>query len=552
MDALIAMVNTDDAFLRFKVVAALEKLRREHPSLTFKADGIEERALREGRKYFNRLGLHHNLFVKESLPRDSLLATALTEKLNRTVDRIYRLLGLLYPWKDIAAARWAIEHGDNRARASALEYLDNLLSTPLRHNVLPALEDMPHEEKVRKGNLLLRTRPRDVEETLLELINDDDQVVAAVAIDLVGQKELWSLADDVEHVLAHRDARDWHVFESASWTLAARRLTERRRHDRWVEPLPAVTLAERLRALPLFASVSVDELFRMAGTGQQIRHDAGTTLLREGAVPESLHLLLDGRVIASERRAGAREIEPPTALGFEEALDGCLMAETVRTTGQAVTLTIRAEQFRGLLSDNTDLVQGLFRTLAERRGAKPGFLATDASEEIERLAGPLTPIQKALALQRVPLFSHVSGAEMLYLAAIATQVDLEKDTVLSDETGPFGLGILLSGELALTTPDSPAPVATAQPGDAVGVYETLAGLEADPRFEHLRLLVTEPGSALRIDRDDLFDLLGQRPDMLQQIFAAIFDRPTPEARAKRPAGSRITPGPAPVGPRASG
>ena len=125
----------------------------------------------------------------------------------RTVDRIYRLLGLLYPWKDVAAAPWSIEHGDQRTRANALEYLDNVLSTPLRHRVLPVLEEMPLEEKVRRGNVFLKTRPRDVENTLLELINDDDQVIAAAAIDLVGQKEMWSLTDDVEHVLAHRDAR---------------------------------------------------------------------------------------------------------------------------------------------------------------------------------------------------------------------------------------------------------------------------------------------------------------------------------------------------------
>ena len=49
----------------------------------------------------------------------------------------------------------------------------------------------------------------------------------------------------------------------------------------------------------------------------------------------------------------------------------------------------------------------------------------------------------------------------------------------------------------------------------------MAGLES---VEHLQLLVTESGSALQINRDELFDLLGQRPDLLQQMFAGIFDR----------------------------
>ena len=190
-----------------------------------------------------------------------------------------------HPWKDIMAARWAIKRDTGGGqRAGALEYLDNIVASQLRSRVMPILEDLPLEEKVRRGNVILKTRPRDVEETLLELINDDDQVVASAAIDLVGENELWNLTADVEHVLAHRDPKDWYVFESASWTLAKRTLSPERRHQRWIEPLPAASLVDRMRGLPLFASVGVDELFRIAGAGHQLHHDAGATLLREGAV----------------------------------------------------------------------------------------------------------------------------------------------------------------------------------------------------------------------------------------------------------------------------
>ena len=529
MDVLVAALNDEDGFLRFKVVTAIEKLRREHPSLEFKRDPIESLALKESRHYFNRLGLHHNLFVRANLPRDSVLAQALEEKIERTIDRIYRLLALIYPWKDIAATRWAIERGDGKTRANALEYLDNILSGPLRHRVMPAIDDLPLDEKVRRGNVLLKTRPRDVEETLLELINDDDQVIAAAAIDLAGHLEMWSLSDDIEHVLAHRNVRDWYVFESASWTLAARRITSQRRQQQWVEPLPAVSLADRLRGLPLFASVGIDELFRIVGAGHQVRHDQGSMLMREGAVPSTLHLLLDGSVVATGRRSGAREIHPPAALGFEEALDGRLMTESVKTSDRAVSLELRADQLGTLLADNTDLVQGLFRTLVERKRAKPGFIKGDGPIEID-LPRRLTPIQKVLALQKIPLFSKVSGAEMLYVAAAATQIDLEKDAVLADETGPAGLSILISGSLALATPDGPEPVARAGPGDSVGVYETLAGLESAPQIGKLRIVATEAGSVLQIPRDELFDLLGQRPILLRQIFAAIFNREPADAR----------------------
>jgi hypothetical protein len=58
---------------------------------------------------------------------------------------------------------------------------------------------------------------------------------------------------------------------------------------------------------------------------------------------------------------------------------------------------------------------------------------------------------------------------------------------------------------------------TADAGDVVGVYETMAGLPFG-RSIH----VTRRGTALRIDRAELFDLAGQRPVLLQQMFEALF------------------------------
>jgi hypothetical protein len=40
----------------------------------------------------------------------------------------------------------------------------------------------------------------------------------------VRERKLWTLADDLEQVLQFRDARDYVVFESASYALAAYRL----------------------------------------------------------------------------------------------------------------------------------------------------------------------------------------------------------------------------------------------------------------------------------------------------------------------------------------
>lgn len=518
VDVLVGALEERDGFLRYKAIAALERLRRHDAPLLFPRPTIEALALREGRSYFNYLSLHSNLFGKQQLSADSLLAQALEEKMDRTKDRVYRLLMLTYPWKDIAAARWTLEHGDPRSRASASEYLDNVLTGQLRKLIMPVIEELPPDEKVKRGNVLLKTRPRDVEETLLQLINDEDQVVAAAAIDVVRDRKLWALADDLEHVLEHRDVRDWYVFEAASWALAEQRMPAERRRQLWLEPLPAAELAGRLRALPLFASVSVDELFRIAGASRQVRHEPGTILLDDGAVPETIHLLLDGRVTAASRDGVPQTIDAPAALGFVQALQGVPVHTSMRTVDLTVTLALTADELRTLLADNTDLVRGLFATLAERADAATvsNLQSTGAARALEEMsADGLSPVEKILALQRVPVFSRMAVEEMRALADITHTVDMRPGTPLFTASAPLALWLMTSGEVAIEQPGAASLVARA--GDIIGSLCMLSGRPLGASAQ-----VQRRGVALRIDRNDLFDLLGERPELLRQLFAGMF------------------------------
>ncbi|MEP6918074.1 MAG: HEAT repeat domain-containing protein, partial [Acidobacteriota bacterium] len=527
VDALVSALADRDGFLRYKAIAALERLRRTDAPLAFPREPVEAFALREGLRYFNYLSLHDNLVGRKQLAADALLARTLGEKIDRTQDRVYRLLALIYPWKDIGAAQWTLQHGDHRSRASASEYLDNILTGQLRKRIMPVLEDLPVEEKVRRGNVMLKTRPRDVEETLLQLINDDDQVVAAVAIDAVRQAQMWNLGDDIEHVLAYRDAADWYVFEAASWALAERRMPAERRRELWLEPLPAAEIAARLHALPLFASVSVDELFRVSSASRQVRHAPGAILLQEGVVPETIHLLLDGRVVSAGRDEAPLPIEAPAALGFIQALQGAPMRTSIRAADNAVTLALSADELRALLADNTDLVRGLFATLAERvdHSVTSNLQSTGAAPELQALAEDgVGAVEKLLVLQRVPTFARIAVEDMRALAGITHTMTMKVGSTLFQASAPVALWLLVSGEISIRD-GAGAEAAMAGPGDIIGALSMLSGRPLGQSAEVLR-----NGITLRIDREDLFDLLAVRPELLRQLFDGMF-RSLPIERA---------------------
>ena len=520
VDALIQHLNDPDGFLRYKVTFALTRLHRTNGHLRLPGDVIERTIVQEGRQFFRYLSLWHNLSSAGRLPDDSLLALALQQKTRRAQSRIFQLLGLVYPADDIRAAEWTLTRGDGRTRASASEYLDNLLTGQVRKFVLPIVEDLPAEERVRQGNVLIGSRRRDVEETLLQLINDDDQLLAACAIDMVRQQQHWSLEPDIEHALAHRDARDWFVFEAASWALAERRLQADRRRLSWLEPLPAVVLAARLRVLPLFASLSVDDLFRMASASRQIRHEPGTVLLTARSVPAMLHVLLDGEVTVTGDNAEPQAVCAPATLGFWEALLARPMTSGVRTSDVAVTLAMSAEELRTQLAYNSGLVRGLFATMPLLRPEAAGqqIRSTGAAVEHAHLATNGVPrVEKVLALGRVPVFSRLSAEEALHLAGITHTVTMTEGATLFRSIDRPALWLLLSGEVQLDATDGLRP-ATAGGGDTVGSFSALAG--ARPGGD---ATVTRSGTALRIDRDDLFELLGDRPEMLRQLFASVME-----------------------------
>jgi ATP/ADP translocase/CRP-like cAMP-binding protein/HEAT repeat protein len=505
--ALLGALQAEDGFLRYKATMALVRLRRNDPALPIDEKTITRHVTAEAGRAFNALTLHYNLFVAGGLETGSLLARALREKQSRALNRTFNLLGLIKPQSDIAAVRAALRVSDARTRSRGIEYLDNLLEGDVRKRVMLLVEEMPEEERIRKGNVMYRTRVRDVEDTVAQLLHDEDQSIASAAILLVEEKGMWSLADDIEHVLAHRDVRDQHVFEAASWALAAQRVKAERRKELWQEPLPGVELADRLRRVPLFDFTHVDELFRLARLGRQVRYEKGRPIYQKGEAVTAIQFLLDGRVTVD----GSQDIQAPAALGFHELLERTTMPATMTAAERSITLSLTADEFLALLSENVELAEGIFKMLiASLDLAKGHALIHGTLPEDMKGAAHLRPIDRVLLLQSSPLLAHATAALLWRLSTIAREITIAAgaEAIAKGEAAIF---IVLSGSLRVE--GKPREAAA---GDVIGMYETLAGVGIEPTITAL----TET-RLLRIDRPGLFELLADHTDLLQGIFSIL-------------------------------
>ncbi len=528
--ALLDALDDPDGFTRFKAVAALDRLRRSHPDLAIDTAIVTRHANAEAARAFNALTLRYNLFTTGGLDPASLLSRALTEKYTRAMNRTLTLLGLIHGPDDVAAVRHALRVNDARQRSRALEYLDNLLDGDSRKRVMLLVEDMPEEERIRKGNVLYKTRARDVEDTIAQLLHDEDQSIASAAVLLVEEKGLWSLAGDLEHVLAHRDVRDQDVFEAASWALAAQRLAAERRKALWQEPLPAVELADRLRHVPLFEFTHVNELFRVARLGQQVRHEKGRALYRRGAAVEAIQFLLDGKLSVTGPD-GRRDVRAPAVLGVGDLLEGAPMTAAVVAAEPSITLLLSANDFLALLSENVELAEGIFRGMIESRGLAAGhtLLRGSLAPEIrDRAQEDLSAVDRVLLLQASPLLSHATAPQLWRLSAIARPITVPANKTIVEKGGEASILIVWSGGLTVVAADGGG---TATAGDVIGIYETLAGTTLDAT-----VTAVTPAHVLRVDRDALFELLADYTDLLQGVFSKLV-RQRPAAAEAAVSGS---------------
>jgi len=513
LDALLAAVDDPDGFLRYKIIAALASLRRGHPDLAVPADTVERLVVRETGRYFAHLTLRFNLGRADGNADQSLLAVALTDKMARTRERVFLLLALLHPWKDIEAARYSLERGDQRHRAAALEYLDNILKGPVRRRVLLMLDDAPLADRVRQANSLMKGRPRDVADTLAQLVHEDDPVVAAAAVHFACERDLTAaLADDLEFAAGHR-ADDPVVASAVAWARAS--ATRGPRKDD--ATLPIVELASRLRAIPLFGFVSIDEVFRVAGTARAVRFEPGAVFCREGDPAGEVLFLLDGTVQVSTAAGASGRVLAPAALNFVDMLEGRALRQTIDAVESAVGLTLRSADFQTMLADNIAAAHGLFRLLlGPATSADPLAILHPAGTPAAsrpRPAGPLDAVDLARQLRGMPVFSRVTADLLKPLVGIAREVPLTPgETVLGAGAAP-ALYLVLDGDVRIENPDAPAVVVTAQ--STFGARELLT--RTPPAWT---AVVDRPGRALRVDGEALVELLADQSRLLQGVFGA--------------------------------
>jgi HEAT repeat protein len=136
-----------DNVLRYRIISALNKLLDVHKDVEMDADSIETVLIAE------IMGYYRSCQLLDAAKGD---AVELEESMKQDLERIFRLMKLLWPEGALQDAYRGLKSKDAVTHANALEYLDNTLKPQLRNLLVPLIDsDISNAERARLASRLI-------------------------------------------------------------------------------------------------------------------------------------------------------------------------------------------------------------------------------------------------------------------------------------------------------------------------------------------------------------------------------------------------------------
>ncbi|MBI5545304.1 MAG: cyclic nucleotide-binding domain-containing protein [Deltaproteobacteria bacterium] len=326
---LLAASPGDDPVLSSRVAVALSRLRRSHDDLVF--DRARVLAAVGWRIEAYLRGLPVFLDLRRGLGERAILVRALGDRLDRGMEIVFRLLGLVFAQRSVMNVHNRFVSGDARSRAYALELFEHLVDEGTRARLLPVLERW-HRLPIEEGEA------ERVPARLMELAASPDPVLQACALHTARVERREAAVSMEGRVVPEEGAVSENVVEKVFL----------------------------LEGVSIFEKSTVDDLTALAAIAHERRFPAGTSIYRENDPGDALYVIVEGKV------ATEKEGKPLITLGAKEAfgelslLDGHPRPAAARALEATRALVLDRQDFLDLLADRPELLQGLFAVLTRQ------------------------------------------------------------------------------------------------------------------------------------------------------------------------------------------
>ena len=183
-DLLLSSVHNLTPRMDMPLLKALNRIRNQFPANTFDERYVSMLIEEESdthRDWTVTLSAIESIvtFSQDRAAILALLAKTLKEKLDEGVERTFRLLALIYSPDDVYSTFFSLSRRP-ALRASAVEFIDNLLEPDLRTLVVPMIES----EEQKNTDVEVDEVPLSWHEILQALVSSGDEWLVAIAREL--------------------------------------------------------------------------------------------------------------------------------------------------------------------------------------------------------------------------------------------------------------------------------------------------------------------------------------------------------------------------------
>jgi ATP/ADP translocase len=215
VEILVAAYRSGEPEIRAAALKGLSRLRESGSSLTFANSYLVPHAINEAHRFYELAAAAAPLEVhrRERGSAASLLVRTLEERQRDTVQRLFRLLGLIKSPKEMYWSYLALSGHDKERRANAIEYLDNVLDRDLKNVVIPIFDNPTR--MLERGRVLFGVEPACASSVIRAMLHSADSWVAACAMAAAAELKLSELADEIAQ-LEQRSAGDIGVVARAA------------------------------------------------------------------------------------------------------------------------------------------------------------------------------------------------------------------------------------------------------------------------------------------------------------------------------------------------
>ena len=193
-----------DGSLTYRVLRALGSCRAADPSLTLD-DGVLARCLDQTltdtfRLLDQRLALERGAIgdATRATPVHGLLVDLLRHRQARATERLFRLVGLLFPREDARSLYRGIRDPSPKVRDSSRELLEHLLEPALQGAVLALVDDIVDEERLTRADPFYDRPGIGYVGTLSELLERGEYGDVALVATHIGEVGAGELAPSLE------------------------------------------------------------------------------------------------------------------------------------------------------------------------------------------------------------------------------------------------------------------------------------------------------------------------------------------------------------------